>query len=60
MRRQTRLALPRETDIVNILIHAIIQCAKPLCFTSCGNYLCQQLVERGDTDDKITFINAIQ
>lgn len=43
-----------------ILINAIIEWAKDLCFTSCGNYLCQQLLERGDVDDKLNFIGKIK
>ncbi|ORY34951.1 armadillo-type protein [Naematelia encephala] len=56
----SRLTCPRETQDVVVLINAIIEFAKPLCFTSCGNYLCQQLLERGDVDDKMNFIKEIQ
>lgn len=43
-----------------ILINAIIEWAKDLCYTSCGNYLCQQLLERGEMEDKLRFIETIK
>lgn len=57
---QTRFTLPRESDSAAILVNSIIEWAKPLCYTSCGNYLCQQLLERGDVDDKLNFIDRIR
>lgn len=57
---QNRLSLPRESVPSTILINAVIEWAKDLCFTSCGNYLCQQLLERGDVDDKLNFIGKIK
>ncbi|WVQ96202.1 hypothetical protein IAU59_003305 [Kwoniella sp. CBS 9459] len=56
----TRLGLPRSMDPAATLISCIIEWARPLCYTSCGNYLCQQLLERGDMEDKEAFIQAIQ
>ncbi|ORX37965.1 armadillo-type protein [Kockovaella imperatae] len=56
----TRLTLPRESEAVIVLIDAILEWAKALCFTSCGNYLCQQLLEKGEADDKRKFIQEIQ
>ncbi|KAK1923771.1 armadillo-type protein [Papiliotrema laurentii] len=56
----TRFTLPRESDSAAILVNSIIEWAKPLCYTSCGNYLCQQLLERGDVDDKLNFIDRIR
>ncbi|WWC65626.1 uncharacterized protein I303_108246 [Kwoniella dejecticola CBS 10117] len=56
----SRLGLPRALDPTCMLVRSIIEWAKPLCFTSCGNYLCQQLLERGDTQDKEAFIREIQ
>ncbi|OCF37056.1 hypothetical protein I316_00961 [Kwoniella heveanensis BCC8398] len=55
----SRLGLPRSMDPAATLISCIIEWAKPLCYTSCGNYLCQQLIERGDMEDKEAFIQAI-
>ncbi|KAK8849467.1 hypothetical protein IAR55_004800 [Kwoniella newhampshirensis] len=55
----TRLGLPHSSEPATILIKAIIEHAKRLCFTSCGNYLCQQLLERGEVDDKLAFIKEI-
>lgn len=57
---QTRFSLPRESDAAVILINSIIEWAKDLCYTSCGNYLCQQLLERGDVEDKLIFIDKIK
>jgi hypothetical protein len=54
------MSLPRESVPTTILINAIIEWAKDLCFTSCGNYLCQQLLERGDVEDKLNFIAKIR
>ncbi|WVW86652.1 hypothetical protein I302_108706 [Kwoniella bestiolae CBS 10118] len=56
----SRLGLPRNTDPTGILVRSIIEGAKPLCFTSCGNYLCQQLLERCGMVDKMAFIREIQ
>nr|XP_019009113.1 uncharacterized protein I206_05758 [Kwoniella pini CBS 10737]OCF47894.1 hypothetical protein I206_05758 [Kwoniella pini CBS 10737] len=56
----SRLGLPRGNDTTRILVRSIIQWAKPLCFTSCGNYLCQQLLDRADMQDKAAFIREIQ
>ena len=52
--------MPRDSDPAIILINSIIEWAKDLCFTSCGNYLCQQLLERGDVEDKLVFIDKIK
>lgn len=52
--------MARESDSVNILIDSIIDWAKNLCFTSCGNYLCQQLLDRGEGEDKKRFISEIE
>ena len=57
---QNRLALPRDSESALILVQAIIEWAKKLCYTSCGNYLCQQLLERAETKDKLTFIDQIR
>ncbi len=57
---QTRFSLLRESDATTILINSIIEWAKDLCFTSCGNYLCQQLLERGEVEDKLAFIDRIK
>lgn len=43
-----------------ILVSAVFEWAKNLCFTSCGNYLCQQLLERADLADKQKFIEVIK
>ncbi|WWC95335.1 hypothetical protein V866_002197 [Kwoniella sp. B9012] len=56
----SRLGLPRSLDPTGILARSIIEWAKPLCFTSCGNYLCQQLLERCGLDDKQAFIKEIE
>nr|XP_031859038.1 uncharacterized protein CI109_005544 [Kwoniella shandongensis]KAA5526110.1 hypothetical protein CI109_005544 [Kwoniella shandongensis] len=56
----SRLSLPRTAEPTAILIRAIIEYAKPLCFTSCGNYLCQQLLEQGSVDDKEAFIKEVE
>nr|ODN82399.1 hypothetical protein L203_05493 [Cryptococcus depauperatus CBS 7841] len=42
-----------------LLVQSIIEWAKPLCYTSCGNYLCQQLLERGNVPDKQVFLKQI-
>ena len=52
--------LSRDAEPVVVLIDAILEWAKPLCFTSCGNYLCQQLLEKGEVDDKRRFIEEIK
>lgn len=46
--------------ITHYLISVILEWAKPLCFTSNGNYLCQQLLDKGTTEDKINFIKVIE
>ncbi|WRT69450.1 uncharacterized protein IL334_006436 [Kwoniella shivajii] len=56
----TRLGIPRTVGSGAILVQSILDWAKALCFTSCGNYLCQQLLEKGDTEDKVAFIKEIQ
>ncbi|WVR08269.1 hypothetical protein IAU60_005316 [Kwoniella sp. DSM 27419] len=56
----TRLGQPRQMDPAKNVVLCIIEWAKPLCFTSCGNYLCQQLLERGDVEDKQAFVKEIQ
>lgn len=45
--------------ITQYLLTVILEWAKPLCYTSNGNYLCQQLLEKGSTEDKINFIKVI-
>ncbi|KAK4685781.1 hypothetical protein P7C73_g4358, partial [Tremellales sp. Uapishka_1] len=56
----TRLGHPRSILGTSTLITAIIELAKPLCFTSCGNYLCQQLLDKGSVEDKKDFIEEIK
>ncbi|WVQ84329.1 hypothetical protein IAT38_006481 [Cryptococcus sp. DSM 104549] len=55
----TRLKLIGASDHANAVIKAITEWAKPLCFTSCGNYLCQQLLERGTVEDRAAFLAEI-
>lgn len=55
-----RLGQSRSTHITQHLINVILEWAKALCFTSNGNYLCQQLLEKGTTEDRISFIKVIQ
>lgn len=57
---QNRFNLPRRSVGASSLINAILEFAQDLCFTSCGNYLGQQLLERGDVEDKEKFIEVIQ
>ncbi|WOO77662.1 Meiotic coiled-coil protein 2 [Vanrija pseudolonga] len=56
----SRLGQPRSMPITHYLISVILEWAKPLCFTSNGNYLCQQLLDKGTTEDKINFIKVIE
>ncbi|TYJ55223.1 hypothetical protein B9479_004053 [Cryptococcus floricola] len=55
----TRFGVTDTSDPSSILTRAIIEWAKPLCYTSCGNYLCQQLLERGNLSDKKAFLDMI-
>ncbi|WVQ70787.1 hypothetical protein IAR50_000309 [Cryptococcus sp. DSM 104548] len=55
----TRFGVTDTSDPSSVLTRAIIEWAKPLCYTSCGNYLCQQLLERGNMNDKKAFLNMI-
>ncbi|WWC93043.1 uncharacterized protein L201_008007 [Kwoniella dendrophila CBS 6074] len=55
-----RIGLPRAMNPSCPLVPSIIEWAKPLCYTSCGNYLCQQLLERGDLRDREAFIQEIR
>ncbi|ODN83062.1 hypothetical protein L202_01287 [Cryptococcus amylolentus CBS 6039] len=55
----TRFGVTDTSDPSSILTRAIIEWAKPLCYTSCGNYLCQQLLERGNLSDKKAFLDKI-
>lgn len=57
---QTRLSQPRSSPLTQFLVSVISEWAKPLCFTSNGNYLCQQLLEKGTIEDKINFISTIE
>jgi hypothetical protein len=43
-----------------VLVRCIIEFATPMCYTSCGNYLCQQLLEKGHAEDKKAFITEIK
>lgn len=58
--RQTRFALGSPNPTYALLVRAILEWAKDLCYTSCGNYLCQQLLERGELADKQAFISTIR
>ncbi|WVQ85969.1 hypothetical protein IAT38_008137 [Cryptococcus sp. DSM 104549] len=55
-----RFGLADSSDPQALLTRSIIEWAQPLCYTSCGNYLCQQLLERGETKDKLAFLGEIQ
>lgn len=57
---QGRLGQPRSFPITQYLVSVITEWAKPLCFTSNGNYLCQQLLEKCTVDDKINLIKVIE
>jgi hypothetical protein len=52
--------MPRSMAGPVVLVRCIIEFATPLCYTSCGNYLCQQLLEKGHTEDKKAFITEIK
>ncbi|KAL0252603.1 hypothetical protein I308_101995 [Cryptococcus tetragattii IND107] len=54
-----RFGVSDSSEPSAILTKSIIDWAKPLCYTSCGNYLCQQLLERGTLEDKKAFLNQI-
>ncbi|KGB77512.2 hypothetical protein CNBG_3350 [Cryptococcus deuterogattii R265] len=54
-----RFGVSDSSESSAILTKSIIDWAKPLCYTSCGNYLCQQLLERGTLEDKKAFLNQI-
>ncbi|KAL1408292.1 hypothetical protein Q8F55_005098 [Vanrija albida] len=56
----SRLGQPPSMPITHYVISVILEWAKPLCFTSNGNYLCQQLLDKGTTEDKINFIKVIE
>ncbi|KIS01363.1 hypothetical protein L804_01241 [Cryptococcus deuterogattii 2001/935-1] len=55
-----RFGVSDSSESSAILTKSIIDWAKPLCYTSCGNYLCQQLLERGTLEDKKAFLNQIR
>ena len=57
---QTRFSLGSGNTTYVLLVRAVLEWAKDLCFTSCGNYLCQQLLERGEVGDKRAFISCIK
>lgn len=57
---QTRLGGLHDEVFVEVLSKAIIGSAKRLCYTSYGNCLCQQLVERGNAENKSKFITEIK
>ncbi|OXG73674.1 hypothetical protein C348_01879 [Cryptococcus neoformans Gb118] len=54
-----RFGVSDTSEPSTVLTKSIIDWAKPLCYTSCGNYLCQQLLERGTLEDKKAFLNQI-
>ncbi|EAL22269.1 hypothetical protein CNBC4070 [Cryptococcus deneoformans B-3501A] len=54
-----RFGVSDTSEPSTILTKSIIDWAKPLCYTSCGNYLCQQLLERGTLEDRKSFLNQI-
>ncbi|KAE8539914.1 hypothetical protein D1P53_003852 [Cryptococcus gattii VGV] len=54
-----RFGVSDSSEPSAVLTKSIIDWAKPLCYTSCGNYLCQQLLERGTLEDKKAFLNQI-
>lgn len=57
---QARFGVSDTSEPSTVLTKSIIDWAKPLCYTSCGNYLCQQLLERGTLEDKKAFLNQIR
>lgn len=57
---QARFGVSDTSEPSTILTKSIIDWAKPLCYTSCGNYLCQQLLERGTLEDRKSFLNQIR
>lgn len=57
---QNRFSLGNTHPSCIILVNAILEWARDLCFTSCGNYLCQQLLEKADMADKQKFIDVIK
>ena len=54
------MTLSRSCEIAATIIHAIIIWAKELCFTSSGNHLCQELIEKGEWADKKNFMDEIK
>ncbi|BEI96052.1 hypothetical protein CcaverHIS631_0110010 [Cutaneotrichosporon cavernicola] len=54
------LGQPKFAVYTQYLVKMITEQAKSLCLTSNGNHLCQQLLEKCDSEDKLNFIKQIE
>ncbi|BEI88280.1 uncharacterized protein CcaverHIS019_0109980 [Cutaneotrichosporon cavernicola] len=57
---QKSLGQPKFAVYTQYLVKMITEQAKSLCLTSNGNHLCQQLLEKCDSEDKLNFIKQIE
>ncbi|KLT41556.1 ARM repeat-containing protein [Cutaneotrichosporon oleaginosum] len=54
------LGQPKSPLYTQYMVKIITEAAKSLCLTSNGNYLCQQLLEKCNSEDKLSFIKQIE
>ncbi|BEJ17455.1 hypothetical protein CspHIS471_0608560 [Cutaneotrichosporon sp. HIS471] len=54
------LGQPKFAVYTQYMVKMITELAKSLCLTSNGNHLCQQLLEKCDSEDKLNFIKQIE
>lgn len=58
--QQKSLGQPKFPVYTRYMVKMITESAKSLCLTSNGNYLCQQLLEKCNIEDRLNFIREIE